>query len=416
MKIELSLTKDYCPSWGCWEGIREIIQNWLDQRDRTAHAERPTTQKADTVEWRDGRLVATNHYCELHAADLGLLGRTDKTPGEDRGQWGEGLKIGVLALLRAGHGVTIDSGECQWVASIDRSNTFEEDVLMFTQRLKSVALNGVRVTIDNVNESEWGSYRDRFLDLRPGSCVAHPVPGGSVLMGPEERGRVYHKGILVCEKGDDLAHGYNFTEHVRLDRDRSMVNDFDLKWHASQMEAYLLSNGVTTGEEMLERLEAGGTEVHFAGQVLDPGGRKKVAEAFESKYGDDAIAGGDEAGLKGITTPPALREIMSEHRARAVEAATSEPIGVYQPLTLTDNEQQTLNMVLFALEEAGHTQPFELVAFADPAARCVWRGGKVLVSMSCLESPNLLLRKFVGAMQVDDAEVYSAIVAQSRGW
>ena len=28
--ISLSLTEDYAPSWGVWEGTRELIQNWHD--------------------------------------------------------------------------------------------------------------------------------------------------------------------------------------------------------------------------------------------------------------------------------------------------------------------------------------------------------------------------------------------------
>ena len=28
--VALSLTEDYCPSWGVWEGVRELIQNVHD--------------------------------------------------------------------------------------------------------------------------------------------------------------------------------------------------------------------------------------------------------------------------------------------------------------------------------------------------------------------------------------------------
>ena len=28
--IALSLTEDYCPSWGAWEGVRELVQNFHD--------------------------------------------------------------------------------------------------------------------------------------------------------------------------------------------------------------------------------------------------------------------------------------------------------------------------------------------------------------------------------------------------
>ena len=28
--VSLSLTEDYCASWGCWEGVRELVQNCHD--------------------------------------------------------------------------------------------------------------------------------------------------------------------------------------------------------------------------------------------------------------------------------------------------------------------------------------------------------------------------------------------------
>ena len=28
--IALSLTEDYAPQWGVWEGVRELVQNWHD--------------------------------------------------------------------------------------------------------------------------------------------------------------------------------------------------------------------------------------------------------------------------------------------------------------------------------------------------------------------------------------------------
>ena len=28
--IPLSLTEDYAPAWGVWEGVRELVQNWHD--------------------------------------------------------------------------------------------------------------------------------------------------------------------------------------------------------------------------------------------------------------------------------------------------------------------------------------------------------------------------------------------------
>ena len=409
MRIEVSITKDYCPTWGIWEGIRELVQNWLDQRDRNRDGPEDTIAHGGTT------LTLTNWGCSLSPAALGLLGHSDK--GEnDRGQWGEGLKVGCLALVRAGHGVTIDSGADRWTAVLEESATFGEPVLAFT-RVPHSGPGGVHVTVHGVSASQWGEYLARFLELRSGGLRAHPVPGsGQVLLDEEERGRVYYKGILVEEHGDQLAHGYNFTRGLRLDRDRCAVNSFDLKWHTSQMEAALLQDDVVTGAEALERLEAGGTDTTYVCSFLGPDASEKVAEAFVEKYGDNAIPGEDRAGLKGVTVPTPLAEVLRPFRARKVMEAEQAPTGVYQPLSLRPEEQDRLNAVLFALEGAGHTVPFELVSFADPATKSVFRDGKVHVSVSELTSSAAFLRAFVAGMQEDPAEVYSALVAAARGW
>ena len=115
MKIELTIKVDYLPNWGVYEGIRELLQNGKDAE---------TEYNAPlTVRYRkDSNTVGIeNDGCPLPYEAL-LLGHTSKVGRPDLiGKFGEGLKLGILALVRTGLPVKIRSGGEVWVPSIQRS-------------------------------------------------------------------------------------------------------------------------------------------------------------------------------------------------------------------------------------------------------------------------------------------------------
>jgi hypothetical protein len=415
-RIELSITPAYCPTWGLWEGIREIAQNWLDQRDRPLEDDEVTPRAVtDTVKYAEETHVLqfTNLNAEVTPADIALLGETDKADTGERGHWGEGVKLACLALFRAGHGVAIHSGTALYRTAIRHSEAFDTDVLMFDRSSDASYLNGVCVSIFNVAPEDWEQARHRLIPLRAMAPTVHEATSGQVLLDDPDRGDIFHKGIFVTHD-DKLPRGYNFTTNqIKLDRDRSMVRGFDLQWHASAMESDLLKADVTTGEDMLERLEAGGTEVAHADNFLGEG-RAKVEQAFEDKYGKDHIPGPTDAGLKGVTVPYALREVLSSYRAKKVTAAAEEPVECHGEVD--PGHQEVLTSVTYLLKDAGHPVDVHLVSFADPNAKSAFRDGKVLVSISTLSSQREFLKAVVSAIQVDDADVYTDIIAQQKGW
>lgn len=409
MRIELSLTADYCPSWGVWEGVRELVQNWLDQRD--ARSDKGLLK--DTVECVGGELVLTNWYCELHPSDLGLLGASNKVEGA-RGRWGEGLKIGALALLREGKTVCIRTDRWEYRATIEQSTTFEAPVLTFTRHAGREPIDGVQVVVGGYTASMWNEDRARFLDLQPCTRTAKTCHG-EALLDPAFCGKIFCKGVYVCTR-DNLSHGYNFDAGLELNRDRDMVSDFNLRWKAALVERELLKDGHKTPEETLAALERGSDEVHHLASTIYSGDKAALVEAFESKYGPNAIVGDAEAGLTGIQAPRAMQEMLSQHRADKLAAQVSEVQGEVHPGTLLHDEQERLNAVLFALEAAGHQVSVQLAVFAHPNARSILKNGLVMVSVSTLTSRVEFLKAVVSAMPVDDADVYAAIVAASRGW
>src|ERR1700722_2115045 len=93
VKLELSIKTNYLPSWGAYEGIRELVQNGADARVELGASFEARHRKPDT-------LVLENEGATLPHEAL-LFGHTSKAGRSDLiGKFGEGLKLGVLALVR----------------------------------------------------------------------------------------------------------------------------------------------------------------------------------------------------------------------------------------------------------------------------------------------------------------------------
>src|SRR5262245_58987685 len=128
MRYELSVEKSYVGDWGADEGIREFMQNGRDA-EIEQNAKLNVSHRVDTA--GRGVLVIENEGAVL-AKDTLLLGRSTKRDREDlAGQYGEGYKLGALALVRAGYAVRIRNGGEVWTATIERSDKFDSDVLVF---------------------------------------------------------------------------------------------------------------------------------------------------------------------------------------------------------------------------------------------------------------------------------------------
>ena len=321
-RFELSITSDYAPNWAVWEGVREVIQNALDSRD---------TGYPMHVEHKDGALHVRNQDCQLDSS-VWLLGKTSKR-GDDsqRGQHGDGLKVGTLALVRAGVDVKIFNGDEIWTPCIERSKNYAgENVLTIKTRKRRVDYWGDRPVSDftvvvGISKVDWYGIQDRFLDLIsiPPSQIAKTAYRGSVLLSPDMQGRIYSKGIYVCTK-PDLMYGYNFTG-LDLDRDRRMVDDWDLNWQVGYLMRDLCdSEGEDkdlwltrlysalesdAGPELAQIYNAGGDDIHNA-----------IAATFASQYGDKAVpvANDEEVnkvsfyGLSGIVVPQAMGKVLAK--------------------------------------------------------------------------------------------------------
>lgn len=314
-KIQLSIKTTYLPKWGVWEGIRELVQNGRD-----AEVEHGATL---SVDWYNDTLRIENEGTVLEQRAL-LLGHTTKVGRSDMiGQFGEGLKLGVLALVRQGVPVKIRTGSEVWVPTIERSEQFDEDVLTFRIETGRENKNRVRIEVGNVPRSEWESMKHKFLFIsKPKAEEQVTTATGTLLRGAKYQGHVYVKGIFV-QKAPDMKYGYDLSQG-ELDRDRKMVESWNLRYTTKTILSDAVNREPSLCEafsEMLEEptLEVEGFDDGYSAGYLSKEVQSFVSARFTLKYGENAVPVSSLAeskdiehlGMKGIVVRKPLQAVLS---------------------------------------------------------------------------------------------------------
>lgn len=320
-KLELSINVKYLPSWGAWEGIRELVQNGKD-----AETEFGAPLKVTHL---NGTLRIENEGAELSREAL-LFGTSSKTDRSDMiGKFGEGLKLGILALVRAGHNVKIRTADQVWTAYIARSERYDADVLCFDCVGGRENKKRVRVEIDNVSATEWERLKERFLFLTKAKKDARvETSRGDLLLGDKHKGEIFVKGIFV-QYDPRLNAGYNFC-NIEVDRDRKMVSSWDLQWHCGQIWAEAAAKRPDLMNPLFSLMLDGKADVagleHNAAYAPDKV-KTAIAETFASKFGKNAVP---------VANLAESAEV--EHLGRC-GVVVSKPLGALLAATLGSKEE-----------------------------------------------------------------------------
>jgi hypothetical protein len=236
-RIALSVSAEYLPAWGAYEGLRELVQNFIDSSDDSG-IKGEIRFEGGTAR---GTVFLVNPGAKPLTREALLFGVTSKADREDqRGQFGEGMKVGTLALVRAGRAVTIRTQEETWSASLQASPDFGgRKVLTFDTRKRAAGVDQVEVEIGPVTREEWSQIQASFLFMQEveGKKSAY----GSVLTGTEHLSTVFAKGILV-KKIEGMRYGYDLSQ-ITLNRDRSMIDEYDVRSHVVNVLSEQYSTG-----------------------------------------------------------------------------------------------------------------------------------------------------------------------------
>lgn len=212
--IELSITPDYVPEWGLWEAIRELVQNAKDVEDSEpgATANIHYDEKLQILTIDNDKVCVTREQL--------LIGNTSKRGTEQRGQFGEGMKLAFLVLARNGYVVSLVSGSELWIPTIRKSDKFNSDVLTIICKASSQRYSGTTVTVTGIAKEVWDQVSVRFLWMTPERAYKRQKDSPGSSWHSDGPSKAFCKGIYICDL-PTAKFSYDF-EQVKLNRDRGV--------------------------------------------------------------------------------------------------------------------------------------------------------------------------------------------------
>ena len=439
MKIELTIKATYLPKWGAYEGLRELVQNGKDA-ETEFNAPLDVRHRKDT-----DTLVIENEGCVLPHEAL-LFGHTTKTERADMiGKFGEGLKLGVLALVRAGHPVRIRSGSEVWIPSIEHSEKFNADVLAFEIEKGRVEKDRVSIEIGKISAADWAEFKKCFLFLsKPLKDDAIATQYGTLLMSAEYAGKLFVKGIFV-QSDKEMKFGYDFID-MDVDRDRRMVDRYDLTWRTRLIWSTAMVARPDLFGFFLTLVEDASEDIvgidDFNAKYLPENLLGKAKDDFCAKFGADAVPVSSLAeskdlehfGKKGVVVNKPLKAVLQAvmgSTETVKENLKKEASRSYSWAELSEVEKANLEQAIFLINGAEKLVlgEIEVVDFRSANLLGLFDGssGRVSVAKKCLASRKETLRILVHEVShrqgadgdkshVERIEnIWSAIVERLRG-
>ena len=359
-------------------------------------------------------LVIENDGCTIPHEAL-LFGHTTKLGrGDLAGKFGEGLKLAMLVLARAGHEVRIRSGSEVWVPKIERSDKFDAEVLVVHVDKGRADKARVQVEVGGITEEDFSSTKDLFLFLsKLGKDERIQTLAGSLLFGERFKGRVYVKGIFV-QRSADLDHGYDLAD-AEIDRDRKMVDRWDLGYKLKSIWNDAISQRPNLADVFVEMLEKGAADVQgvdeFGAPYLPDAVKKVAAKKFREVYGPDALPVEsleqsqqvEHFGKKGVVcSSKPLRAVLEQTLGSAAqngERLAKETMKLYGWHELSSEEKHSLERALFLIgaKERVGLSDVDVADFRDSKIRGLFfrDSGRIRIAKSVLADRDATLRVLV---------------------
>lgn len=406
MRIELTIKTSYLPEWGVWEGIRELVQN---ARDAETEFDAPMTvrHRADS-----NTLVIENEGTVLPHEAL-LLGFTSKVGRSDMiGKFGEGLKLGILALVRKGIKIKIRSGSEVWVPRIVRSEKFDADVLAFDIARGRKDERRVQIEIQGVDKASWEAIQGQFLFLQKPSKKQSikTTDSGTILLGPEYQSKIFVRGIFVY-RASGLQYGYDL-QGVEIDRDRKMIDQASLRWRLCNLWKNAVVENPDLTNEYIALLDSQAEDLagldSWTAKNLTEGLRQKIAARFLERHGTNALpvtnmaqsAELEHLGMTGVVVHNSLRAVL-EAELGDVEQNKQKlshlPKLTYSWSDLNDQEKSALveGIKIVNAQEPVTLADVDIVDFRVDSFEGLFVAGRVLVARKMLSNPHETLAVLV---------------------
>lgn len=311
-KYELSISADYVPSWGIVEAVREFFQNAIDEETRDS-----SNKMMLSYDEEKKVLTIGNKHSELDIKSL-LFGNTTKNDDSEMiGNHGEGYKIATVVLLRNEKTVTFYN-YCRrevWRPRLVRSRKYE-GMLVPTFFVETSAIwekipeHSLMIEIGGITAEEYEKIKEANLHMQVYQKIETIY--GDILEDEKYKGKVFVGGLFICEEpGLDI--GVDFKpSYVRLERDRSMVNSFDIKWYSSRMV-----ENARNAELMKKSLNSySGTYIMQECVPMDL--KNEIAEDFINEFGAKAVPVSSQEDMEGMKKRGYKPVIVSESKKKVI--------------------------------------------------------------------------------------------------
>lgn len=288
-KIALSLSREYVSHWGFWEGVRELLQNALDCEQH----------KAD-LDYELKSLTITSEDGAIPVGKL-LLGNSSKREDDTTiGCYGEGFKLALLVLCRMGVDIDICNGQDKWYPEITYSSEFKEECLHINIKegvLTEDFKDKVIFKLSNLTDEQMDIIQDKYLPLNNPDITFEWDGSYGFYKDEGDPCRVFVKGLYVCDMEEgDWKYSYNFApERLELDRDRSMVHNWDIQREVARILVLTENTSILAelADEKFMDVNGYTENTHYYNTWKDPTDFKKELETqavadFYKRHGHDS--------------------------------------------------------------------------------------------------------------------------------
>jgi len=200
----------------------------------------------------------------------------------------------LLILCRNGLDVTIRTSTEEWKPFINYCSDFGEKILEIQIKDNLKNKKDLYFTVKGVTEKIKNGIVLSNLYLQKNIDFI-PTPYGKILTNEKHRGHIFVNGLMVTNDSNiNLNYGYNINpEYINLNRDRRMINQFNLLWETSRMWGYL--NDYT---HLMEMIRKEYPDVKYLGsQKLEPKFCNNALHEFREFHGIHAIPASSQQDL-----------------------------------------------------------------------------------------------------------------------
>jgi len=279
VQVPTPISTEYRSQWGVWEAIREIVQNSLDETEQMPILTRTTEGNIVIHDDGDG--------CEL--PNMIILGKSQKKDGFKRGQYGEGVKIASVILLKAGCKVQAQSRD--WIIEFRLGKLLSENILEYNITKTDGQHKGFSMIITGLDfDTVYEIMTTKFVDPSSPDVLHTDSTYGRLLTG-KYKGNMYKRNIFVAKCHKEAEFGYDLF-NVDTGTDRNFMNTWDADENMGKLLSTVKDRAII--KKVIELQQKDVLESEASGWKLTP----EYLAVFEEIFGSVQVIDTDNE-LKG---------------------------------------------------------------------------------------------------------------------